>query len=439
MANIKQTVDLTQGTLSNLIVEDGKLKLPNVNAPTFTRNSIAYKSDGSQVAVNVPRFEAGKFGQAIMVEEGTTNLNSAPFFKTGVSGWFVGTWTTLEWLSSEYNPFSKQNGVMRLYDNDGDKGYCSKVVSISNTPHTVSVLLKILKGNINNINVGGTIIYTDSTYTDYTWNDSNTTRYDMSAIFGQGVYKLVATITPNSSKTISKYEIRISHNSAVETELLVYAIQLEQKPYATSFINGTRYPETLTIPTASVLNPQEGTVEFWWMPINQPASTIVSQQTSPPIFEIGTYWQPNSLILWVYAGVGLRLLVRGNEATIWTGDWTIISGFNWYQLNCWYHIALRWQNGNTFYVFVNGVKYGPYVSSLPLTSIAGNIMSLGKLNASSGGSNALFDDLRISSRARTDEEIAAAYQSGQPLPVDAWTTLKLDFNGDLSTQSGVIP
>jgi len=66
-------------------------------------------------------------------------------------------------------------------------------------------------------------------------------------------------------------------------------------------------------------------------------------------------------------------------------------------------------------------------------------MALGKLNASSGGSNALFDDLRISSRARTDEEIAAAYQSNQPLPVDAWTTLKLDFNGDLSTQSGVIP
>jgi len=166
MANIKQTVDLTQGTLSNLIVEDGKLKLPNVNAPTCIRSSIAYKSDGSQVAVNVPRFEQGKFGQAVLVEEGTTNLNSNPFFKTRVSGWGVGTWTTLKWLSSEYNPFSKQNGVMRLYDNDGGTGYCSKVVSISNTPHTVSVLLKILKGNINNINVGGTIFYTDSTYTD---------------------------------------------------------------------------------------------------------------------------------------------------------------------------------------------------------------------------------------------------------------------------------
>jgi hypothetical protein len=30
--------------------------------PTFSRNSIAYKSDGQQVAANVPRFEAGPFG-----------------------------------------------------------------------------------------------------------------------------------------------------------------------------------------------------------------------------------------------------------------------------------------------------------------------------------------------------------------------------------------
>jgi len=40
----------------------------------FTRSSVAYKQDGTQVAANVPRFEPGKFSQAIMVGEGTTNL-----------------------------------------------------------------------------------------------------------------------------------------------------------------------------------------------------------------------------------------------------------------------------------------------------------------------------------------------------------------------------
>jgi len=38
-------------------VSDGKLLLPDPAAPTFTRNSAAYKSDGTQVAADQPRFE----------------------------------------------------------------------------------------------------------------------------------------------------------------------------------------------------------------------------------------------------------------------------------------------------------------------------------------------------------------------------------------------
>jgi molecular chaperone GrpE (heat shock protein) len=45
--------------------------------------------------------------------------------------------------------------------------------------------------------------------------------------------------------------------------------------------------------------------------------------------------------------------------------------------------------------------------------------------------NTLIDDLRISSIARTDEEIAAAYASGQALPVDEYTTWKMDFENSL--------
>jgi hypothetical protein len=45
--------------------------------------------------------------------------------------------------------------------------------------------------------------------------------------------------------------------------------------------------------------------------------------------------------------------------------------------------------------------------------------------------NALYDDLRISSRYRTDAEIAAADASNAPLPVDEDTTYKLTFNGSI--------
>ena len=55
----------------------------------FARPSVAYKSDGTQVPANTPRFEAGKFGKAVLVEEGTTNL--LPTSKTNYPAWGKGT------------------------------------------------------------------------------------------------------------------------------------------------------------------------------------------------------------------------------------------------------------------------------------------------------------------------------------------------------------
>jgi len=370
----------------------GRLLIPKLTM-NFTRNSIAYKQDGMQVPPNTPRFEQGRFGKAVLVEDGTTNLNSDPFFKTGVSGWKKEIWTTLEWLSSEYNPFSKQNGVMRLYDNDGGNKYCSKVVSISNTPHTVSVLLKILKGNINRINVGGTIFYTDSTYTDYTWNNSNTTRYDMSAIFGQGVYKLVATITPNSSKTISKYEIRISHNSGVATELFVYAVQLEAKSYPTTFTDGTRAAETLTIPTAGVLNPQEGTVEFYH---------FFRSESEPVPWLVGSSLPNYTQFLAVVKSNAntIRFRTRNLSGTS-TVEASVTDG--------WHYVAARWSSAEIT-LFIDGQKVGAVPNPYLPTQLA-SIIAIGYNHVSNTQyCNSLIDDLRISNRAKSDEEILAAYR-----------------------------
>lgn len=45
--------------------------------PTFSRASIAYKQDGSQVLDEILRYEIGAYNQGIMIEEGTTNLFSS--------------------------------------------------------------------------------------------------------------------------------------------------------------------------------------------------------------------------------------------------------------------------------------------------------------------------------------------------------------------------
>lgn len=397
----------------------------------FERNSTAFDEEGNLYLPHNARFQQGKFGKAIMVEEGTTNLNSDPFFKTGVSGWGKGSWTTLEWLSSEYNPFSKQNGVMRLYDNDGTNRLCLKVVSISNTPHTVSVLLKILKGNINRINVGGTINYTDSTYTDYTWNNSNTTRYDMSAIFGQGVYKLVATITPNSSKTIRNYQIRISHNDAVETELFVYAVQLEPKPYNTSFIDGTRSPEIVTIPV-NTISPTGGQWDHY-VYVNDMARRQVAGQT-PTLFHI-----PRQ-----DGGMGIRVC-HAEDTANWklqtmddTNNITEAEAPDTLTPDGWHRFTVKWTEAEAK-LLIDGVVAGT-IANPALPSVFASEAYIGSYDGQKDFLNTLHDDIRVSSIARTDADDLADYQADQPLPTDQYTIYKQSFDSpnDMYVRQGLV-
>jgi hypothetical protein len=50
-------------------------------APTFARNSVAFRQDGSQVASGVPRLERGRWHNAL------TNAS----FEQGATGWLLGT------------------------------------------------------------------------------------------------------------------------------------------------------------------------------------------------------------------------------------------------------------------------------------------------------------------------------------------------------------
>jgi len=384
------------------------------NPPTFTRNSVAYQSDGTKVAANVPRFEQGKFGKAVLVEEGTTNRLINPLLVDSDSNGLADNC-----YASNATNLSCSGGV-QTFTATAQYGAIAQIFDFGSAtgPWSFSAEIKGLNGRItvypydvNNVYLGNVVSLNVNNDQDFTRVTCATTRTD-----------------------VKKINFRIEDGrSSGWTPISFRRPQVEiGKAYATSFIDGTRSPETLAIPTAGVLNPQEGTIEFWWCPINQPASIMTGSQTvAPPIIQVGNYYNNNSWILWCGITGRLSLYVRGDNATGWTGTWIIIPNLSWYQLNRWYHFVVRWENANTFWVFIDGVKYGPYVSSQPFMGIAGNIMSLGKLDASSGPSNALFDDLRISNRARTDEEIFAAYQSNKPLHRDEHTTYLLSFNGSI--------
>jgi len=384
---------------------------------TFIRPSVAYTSGGTQVGVNVPRFEAGKFGQAIMVEEETTNLANNPTFSGDVgttpSGW---------------------NRDVTIQQDD----FFGQLINVAE--------LLCVSGN-NYEDFGTDIAYPlayNTTYTISFWaRGTMELTHELETI--RGIASATWKSKPPMSLQWQRYEVTIVTASSgpifpfwwhlqnvndvnVDKWVRIARIQLEQKPYATSFIDGTRAAEPLTIPTASVLNPQEGTVECWVKLSHLKPNDYNAFFTSGDVYDPG----PRILIMRQFAGGYV------NKILVWDGDGSseaILASVTTLQAGIWYYVAFTWSpSGRKLYV--NGVLEASKTRSNNMSfATLANIGSWGK----EGYLNGLIDDLRISSRARTDAEILSAYQSNQPLPVDAWTTLKADFDGNLDAQSGILP
>jgi len=410
MANIKQTVDLTQGTLSNLIVEDGKLKLPNVNAPTFTRSSIAYKSDGSQVAANQPRFDVIDGVMGLMVEEGTKNVinqtdladlhawnptNSRYNYAVQqADGW---------WRVNRYHPTSRLSASEVLVD----KTY---TVAAGQT-WTVSFYFR----------TDGTISFTITFYTNNGHHPVTPTIIDL----GNGIRKAIATYTFETGATYVR-EINIKDvNNGTWTYIDIKFGQLEQKPYATSFIDGTRAAETLTIPTAGVLNPSEGTIEVWVYvndSIKQTAENryIFNAPASTTGF-ISLYHKAstNEFVLHIKNE-------SGNESSVSISDNDVPNG--------WHKFTVRWTSSEASLILDDGTKSAS-VSNPYLPQSFSTNATLG-YSGTSGYINTMIDEIRISNKARSDDEIENIYYSQRPMPVDEWTTYLLRFDDNLNYGQG---
>lgn len=392
-----------------------------MSEPTFTRNSIAYKSDGTQVAANTPRFEPGKFAQAVMVEEGTTNLVSNPSFESGM-------WPEV------WNP-SGSSSTATLVTGWNGSGNAARI-TIAREDATFGII------SARNMSLSEGVVYTISfrarairdqfpvTYMHLMSNSVGNSKLPDISI-GTSWQRYAIAYTVPQGKTASDYGLLIAINSGRSD---VYAndwievddVQIEAKPYATSFIGGTRAAETLTIPTAGVLNPQEGTVECWVK--IEPDYAVRQARTF--IFSHGPDSTTNAFDL-IYSGKDgtygtfyfRNCYSGGNYQARWRPSSSLVG---------WNYIACTWKDGVGMKLYVNGqlVASTAYSTAWTLEST----MAIGvQSRGASGWCNTLIDDLRISSRARTDQEIAAAYQSGQPLPVDEWTTYKACFDGNLWT------
>lgn len=412
----KFDVDNEQSPLKNLLRPNRRIQLwlgteaENIdsdNPPTFSRSSVAYLSDGTQVAANAPRIEAGKFGQAVLVEEGTTNsLLNALLVDNDSNGladsWSVGSVSSLSCSDGvqTFTATAQYGAIYQSYDLGA---------GIIGGPWAFSAEIKGLSGRItvylydvNLIYLGNAASINVSNGTEFTRVTCVSTRTDVRKI----VFRIEDTRTGSW------------------TPISFRRPQVEKgKAYVTSFTDSTRSPESLTIPTAGVLNPQEGTVE-WWVYVNDLAKRQI----------VGQYPEIIGILRSGYTDLGIGLYHRPDSAnwTLYTrnesGQVATVNISDSYTPNGWHYFTIRW-NTTKLEVLIDGVLRGT-INNPPLPTGF-------NVNAYIGGRslntylNSLIDDLRISSRARTDDEIAAAYNSGAPLQRDEDTTYLLSFNGSV--------
>lgn len=382
---------LTKFTTSNY-TNKIRVKLKN-QLEGFSRDSIAYLSDGTQVANNVPRLETVSGNdKAILIEEGTQNLATGKTLTENFNGWSR-VWADRNNYEIVDNEFGRKS--IKVFPTDyygGGNHYISYNTTLNAGTYTAQIKVKIPSTNIKK-----TVTF-EKVNNDWSEIISKTT-----TISNDQYNVLFVTFTLNTTKNIM---FNFVFDGAQQGDVFyVTEFQLEQKPYPTSFVDGTRQPEILKVPTAGILNPSEGTVEMYLK--------------VPYIDNWNNFMQMDSL------SNGRFLLYFDKTYKFARFDYCAFNQGattpnNSIQENTWMKFAMRWSaTSGKMALFLDGVKYE---KNLPngVAAKFPNIVSVVN-NYSS-----IIADLHFSSIARTDADIQNRATNG--FTVDQYSTYYLNFD-----------
>lgn len=383
-------------------------------ATSFTDGTRPYTT---LVASGVPRFETIGGRTGVMVEEGTTNLKADGSNESAASLVTYGTHSTVtrttdEAHSGSYSLKVELNASAASWEGAQTTAWTVAVTTLRGKTLTVSIWFK----RTEVVNNGYRVSLGDSDGTNWEWvNGANSEKT-------ADWQRIVATKVIQADATSIQVTVNANFNGAVTFYL--DDLQL-QEGVATTYTDTTRAAETVTIPTAGVLSAAEGTVEFAYCPNNTPAAShplCILFDAGPDTGSLNAfriYGNTNGSVWVIYGdGVAANRAIAAAAGALTGGAWTVIT--------------VSWgAAGVTLYV--NGAKIGTsafvWVPSLGSGAYIGRQYNIAQRYA-----NGLISDLRISSRARTDAEIAVAYQRGLarlPMEVDISTTGYLPLSSNL--------
>jgi hypothetical protein len=366
-------------------------------------------------AVYTMRPYEGKFGNAVALEQGTTNLS----YLGGLISWAnSGAFTN----TPTFTPSFAYN-VPNI-------GYV-EVISGGNIGTTYGPATSGVSGNIYSIsayvwvdvdpNENGSFPYAR----EYPSNSSNGTLYyyDQS---GNAISSWASVpqrqwirLERNGITMLSgNNEARISfYLNNQGSKVFITAPQIEAKAFSTSFVSGNRGNSILHY-NRGVFDSSEGSATFWFNTLANIPDTYTS------FFTCGNYTSPvTSDWFALYHGSGWT---SGNQVTLQiatasTAQATSVAIYPTFQAHKWYFICARWSKSQnilklTMYLD-NGTKiessntYG--ITPPPLYSYTD--FNLGQLwNNSNGWINGLFSDFIIDRRYISDDEVIARFISNKP-------------------------
>jgi hypothetical protein len=369
---------------------------------SFTRNSIAYNQAGESIRTKVPRFEAGQFDQAVMVEEGTTNLCLKDSETSSLVGFGSdGIGTTIEYSTEQ--AFFGVNSIKWTYGTSGSMNIylngTSYFTQTAGTAFTSSFKVKRSDGGVVSGLFGNL----------YVTNNSNVNGACTITPLENGWYNVSYTRTGLTSGTISLIGL-YGFDSAYS--YYIDGWQVEAKAYPTSYIYGTRSSETLTIPTAGVLsNTGPWTIECRCK-TDHAGYTHRMPFAAWNKFYVSLRQDDRPLLSWIDAS-GVQQSTAAASAINNPTDW-----HNW---------VFTW-DGVTAEIYIDAVKVIDVATDLPKPLPANLDVGWGIGGYQWDG---LIDNFRISNCVRTGTEITDAYNSGQPLQRDQYTTCLMTFDSTL--------
>jgi hypothetical protein len=354
------------------------------------------------------------FKEGVLIEEGTSNLVSNGGFETWASGAPTG-WATGFFSTGTIYPDNK---------NMRSGSYCIKLATTS--ADSSSRIMQAVT------------VSTDSTYT-LSVEAKASTSSEVGIYAFNSSYAVLGSERVTLSPGKNYIKIQVSFKTGANSQVIVAIyptmsgtpgnvwidnVQLEKKSQSTTFMDGTRVNEELYIP-GNLLNPTEGEVEGRFRVSDKVVQGLVSH-TILGNWNYPGYGKGLHLGLTKYGdtqefGFSLGDKYGYFESPIELEEGTLVD------------FKLKW-DAQKIKILINGI-IAIEESNQGNEIVFGDELYIGSNNGVGGFLNAVFDDIRVSNKCRSDEDDIDAYLSGEPLSFDSHTTAKLDFDGSLDYQT----